>query len=214
MTTSGITGKKYRGLPIKGTCNGIKFSRQKVFSCDKIKTKWRIKMAWRPNENLIEGELDNTTPGKVVGWMKFFGLNKIVKFNLKGNFHRDIRGAKIKIKGEGINREIREDGRSYMEGFSTSQTGDVGDITAGIPTGKDEDGQLTYDYGKSPYIEWYGKKNGRCVLELDSNQIEVIGTPIPAIESDPIDRNKQHELMMGFMQNLGVGLKVQGFKKL
>ncbi len=28
-------------------------------------------MAWRPTEYLLEGELDNTTPGKVTGWMQF-----------------------------------------------------------------------------------------------------------------------------------------------
>jgi hypothetical protein len=31
-------------------------------------------MAWRPTEYLIEGELDNTTPGKVTGWMRFAGM--------------------------------------------------------------------------------------------------------------------------------------------
>jgi hypothetical protein len=30
-------------------------------------------MAWRPSEYLIDGELDNTTPGKVTGWMRFAG---------------------------------------------------------------------------------------------------------------------------------------------
>jgi hypothetical protein len=31
-------------------------------------------MAWRPYENLIEGERDNRTPGKVTGWLSFVGL--------------------------------------------------------------------------------------------------------------------------------------------
>ena len=31
-------------------------------------------MAWRPNRYLLEGELDNTQPGKVTGWMRFAGL--------------------------------------------------------------------------------------------------------------------------------------------
>ena len=29
-------------------------------------------MAWRPYANLIDGELNNSTPGKVTGWMRFF----------------------------------------------------------------------------------------------------------------------------------------------
>ena len=33
-------------------------------------------MAWRPTEYLIEGELDNTYPNKVTGWMRFAGVKE------------------------------------------------------------------------------------------------------------------------------------------
>jgi hypothetical protein len=63
-------------------------------------TRMEVKtMAWRPSEYLIDGELDNTTPGKVTGWMQFAGMQEKVTFDLNGNFHRDIRGAKIYLKG-------------------------------------------------------------------------------------------------------------------
>ena len=58
-------------------------------------------MAWRPTEYLIEGELDNTTPGKVTGWMRFAGKKDRITFDLNGNCHRDIRGAKIHFIGDG-----------------------------------------------------------------------------------------------------------------
>jgi hypothetical protein len=164
-------------------------------------------MAWRPYENLMSGELDNTELGKVVGWMKFNGLRSKVKFDLKGDFHRDIRGSKIKLTGEGVNREVGNH-KNYMSGFSTVQTGSVGDITAGLPTGKDlEKGVDTYEYTSYPYIEWYSDKNGRCVLELDHSQIEIVTRPIPVIESDPIDRNKQEENMNIFMESMVKALK-------
>src|SRR5207244_2413334 len=57
-------------------------------------------MAWRPTQYLLEGELDNTVPGKVTGWMRFVGLKRQVTFDLKGDFHRDIRGAKIRFRRE------------------------------------------------------------------------------------------------------------------
>ena len=57
-------------------------------------------MAWRPTQYLIEGELDNTALGNVTGWMTFAGLNEKVTFDLEGNFHRDIRGAKIHFTGD------------------------------------------------------------------------------------------------------------------
>ncbi len=149
-------------------------------------------MAWRPTEHLIEGELDNTTPGKVTGWMRFAGLKQKVTFDLNGNFHRDIRGAKIRLRGEGC--EDDQEAAIYMEGFATRQTGEVGDMTAGRPP---------YDYGvRYPYIEVYSDQNGRIVVELDANQVEVIGRPIPACESDPISREQQARNMTSFLAGL------------
>jgi len=151
-------------------------------------------MAWRPNEYLIEAVLDNSTNGKVTGWMLFVGMKKKAIFDLEGNFHRDIRGAKVRLRGDGesANTEIAQ---KYMEGFSTSQKGKVGDMTAGLPP---------YDYTEQgyAYFEWYGQENGRVVIELDSEQVEFLTQPIPAIESDPIDRKQQAENMAGFLCNV------------
>ena len=66
-----------------------------------------MNMAWRPTRFLIEGELDNTTLGKVVGWMRFAGLPEKVAFELRGDFHRDIRGTRITFKGD--NDQIDEE---------------------------------------------------------------------------------------------------------
>jgi hypothetical protein len=148
-------------------------------------------MAWRPSEYLLEGELDNTTPGKVTGWMRFAGLNNKVTFDLKGNFHRDIRGAKIRLTGPGSQNDVEAEG--YMAGFCCQQVGNVGDITAG---------REPRDYLAYPYIEWYSKENGRVVVELDPEQVEVIGRPIPALESDPISREQQAQNMANFLAEL------------
>ena len=97
-------------------------------------------MAWRPNENLIDGELDNRTPGTVTGWMRFVRRGKRplrVSFDLAGDFHEDIRGKVIRLSNPDVsdrNAELDRRG-TYMEGFSSVQDGSVGDITAGIPLG-------------------------------------------------------------------------------
>src|SRR5260370_23179248 len=60
-------------------------------------------MAWRPNENLIDGELSNRVPGKVTGWMRFFRRRRQplrVTFDLAGDFHEDIRGSDIVLKSD------------------------------------------------------------------------------------------------------------------
>jgi hypothetical protein len=156
-------------------------------------------MAWRPTQYLIEGELDNTHLGKVTGWMEFVGVREKVIFDLEGNFHRDIRGAKIHLKGDAY--EDRQDivDEGYMKGFALHQAGKVGDITAGMKP---------VDYVDYPYIEWYSDDNGRIVLELETTQVDVVGSPIPACESDPVSRKEQAENMANFLCGLASGLGI------
>ena len=154
-------------------------------------------MAWRPTVQLIEGVLDNTAPNKVTGWMKFAGMKEKVVFDLEGDFHRDIRGAKVRLRGDGesTNAEVAE---KYMEGFAHHQTGSVGDMTAG---------REPVDYVSYPYWEWYAQ-NGRVVVELKPDQVEILTPPIPACESDPIDRKKQSENMAGFLCGLATEMGI------
>lgn len=135
-------------------------------------------MAWRPNEQLIEGELDNTVRGKVTGWMRFVGVRGKVKFDLKGDFLSDIAGCRIRL----TNPDSGGDSK-YMEGFLKVQKGEVGDITAGLPP------RPYVDY---PYVEWYTEENGRVVLELDPGQIKVIEGPAWTPEkSEDFDTEKK-----------------------
>ncbi len=141
---------------------------------------------------MIEGQLDNTRPGKVTGWMLFAGMDKKVIFDLSGDFHRDIRGAKIYLSGDA--RENEPGDKEYMKGFSTEQTGKAGDITAGL---------WPYDYVKGYcYIEWYSRDNGRVVLELEPDQVQIIGKPLNAQECEPVSRQQQAENMSEFMSDL------------
>jgi hypothetical protein len=94
-------------------------------------------MAWRPYENLIDGELDNRTPGKVTGWIRFFRNEQPplrVTFDLEGDFHEDIRGTVIRLSNPNPSDRYR-DGGTYMDGFDPMQTGTAGDITAGLTLG-------------------------------------------------------------------------------
>jgi hypothetical protein len=95
-------------------------------------------MAWRPNENLIAGELDNRTPGKVKGWIRFFRNEKAplqVTFDLEGDFHEDIRGTVIRLSNPNPSDRYLDRGTTYMDGFNPIQHGTAGDITAGLPLG-------------------------------------------------------------------------------
>ena len=131
-------------------------------------------MAWRPTRYLLEGELDNTTPGKVTGWMRFAGLKDKVTFDLEGDFHRDIRGAKIRF----TNRceATAKVAASEMKGFCQHQTGKAGDITAGLPP---------KDYVDYPYIEWYSVTNDRVVLYLEPHQVAVLDDAAELVAGEP-----------------------------
>ncbi|MDD5458631.1 MAG: DUF2958 domain-containing protein [Phycisphaerae bacterium] len=155
-------------------------------------------MAWRPNDQFIEGILDNTVSGKVSGWMQFAGLKDKVMFDLQGNFHRDIRGARVQLRGEGDSENPEESARC-MEGFSLLQKGNVGDMTAG---------REPVDYVNYGYFEWYSEDNGRCVIELEPEQVELLTQPIPACESDPVSRKEQAENMANFLCGLASDLKI------
>jgi len=76
-----------------------------------------------------------------------------------------------------------------MDGFAQTQRGSVGDMTAG---------REPVDYVSYPYWEWYAQ-NERVVVELEPDQVELLTQPIPACESDPLDRKKQAENMANFL---------------
>jgi hypothetical protein len=95
-------------------------------------------MAWRPYENLIDGELDNRTPGKVTGWIRFFRNEQSplrVTFDLEGDFHEDIRGTVIRLSNPNPSERFPDRKPTYMKGFKPMQTGTAGDITAGLSLG-------------------------------------------------------------------------------
>ena len=97
-------------------------------------------MAWRPYANLIDGELNNSTPGKVTGWMRFFrrGMTPLrVTFGLVGDFLEDIHGRRIRLTNpQPSDEKIALDRKgTYMEKFAPAQSGVAGDITAGLPLG-------------------------------------------------------------------------------
>lgn len=150
-------------------------------------------MAWRPDQYLIEGELDNNVRGKVTGWMNYLGLEYKVTFDLDGEFHRDIRGAKIHFYGNADANTDLQEAHVCMNRFASHQTGKVGNMTAGLPP---------QDHASYPYLEWYSDQNGRVVLELIKENLTLIGTPIPYTQTKPISQEEQSRHMAKFLTNI------------
>src|SRR5437016_10896027 len=132
-------------------------------------------MAWRPNENLLDGELSNRIPGKVTGWMRFFRRRRQplrVAFDLEGDFHEDIHGSDILLmNGKPTDRNIslERDG-TYMEGFDPVQRGTVGDMTAGFSLGPWTE-ELAERFKAQLEINW--QENGLTGTELEDRRRDV-----------------------------------------
>src|SRR5207249_5248282 len=132
-------------------------------------------MAWRPNENLLDGELSNRIPGKVTGWMRFFRRRMQplrVAFDLEGDFHEDIRGSDIVLKNDAPtdkNISLERDG-TYMEGFDPQQRGTVGDMTAGFSLGPWTE-ELAERLKAQLEINW--QDNGLTGTELEDRRRDV-----------------------------------------
>lgn len=163
-------------------------------------------MAWRPNANFQEGELDNRTPGKVAGYVRFYreGRSPLrVTLDLEGDFHADIAGYRVRLRNPEEPREAYPDAavprRSYMDGFEPRQRGVVGDMTAGWEVN-----------GAAPYVpwsyfEWYGP-NYRVVLE--SAEVTLLDGGRRLLSPDEIAAaaTRRRAAFDGYMRELARGL--------
>jgi hypothetical protein len=80
-------------------------------------------MAWRIDESVIRGEIDNRARGRVTGRIWLVGRNAPVEFEFAGNSWRDLAGRQLKF----VNPAPKP-GR--LETLAARQTGVIGDCTA------------------------------------------------------------------------------------
>src|SRR5438132_10928923 len=129
-------------------------------------------MAWRPNENLLDGELSNLIPGKVTGDSFGGESGPYRSLSMAGDFHEDIRGSDIVLKNDAPtdkNISLERDG-TYMEGFDPMQRGTVGDMTAGFPLGPWTE-ELARRLKTQLEINW--QENGLTGTELEDRRRDV-----------------------------------------
>ena len=156
-------------------------------------------MAFRPNNNLIEGVLDNTTPGQVVGWIDFYRQAKEplhCTLELDGDFHDDIRGRILHFWNDnpsdaGYDGSLGRIEPEYMDSMYINQIGKTGDIT--------------FESKKSVYIEWYSDRNGRVALAVPSDKTEILGAEIDISTLPP--RKSHPEAFAGFTRKLAVAFR-------
>ena len=167
-------------------------------------------MAWRIDEFLVRGEIDNRARGRVTGRLWFAGRVEAVELDLAGNAWRDVAGRRLILTNPQPKPGI-------PEGLRGKQTGVVGDITASrkvrvpeIPL--DQIGEyyaarkpFPWHWGNSLYLEWFSVANGRVVIESASYELTVVGEAAWEMneEEERIQRQANGEAMVQFMERLG-----------
>src|SRR4029077_4851629 len=132
-------------------------------------------MAWRIEENVIRGEIDNRRSGRVYGKVWLADRSDPLVLELTGNCHKDLAGCRLTF----TNPAPKADDRITL---AANQRGAVGDMTAARKVRVIED----FDYlaikrgKKSPehianclYLEWFSEAHGRVVIESITYQISV-----------------------------------------
>lgn len=137
-------------------------------------------MAWRIDEAVIRGEIDNRIRGRVTGRIWFAGRAEPVELELQGNCWRDLAGRRLEF----TNPDPKP---GDLGKLAARQKGSVGDISASrkvkvpdIPM--DQIGEyyaakkpFPWHWGNALYLEWFSESNGRVVIETASFELKVIG---------------------------------------
>lgn len=135
-------------------------------------------MAWRIDESVVRGELDNRTRDRVTGRIWLAGRPDPLELELTGNAWRDLAGRRLEF----INpKPVAAD----FHGLTTLQKGVIGDFTASrkvkVPDVPKEDRLELYKlkqpfpwhWSNSVYFEWYSAANGRVVIESVNYELTI-----------------------------------------
>jgi len=139
-------------------------------------------MAWRIAEQVLRGEIDSRTPGRVIGKIWLAGRDESVELELEGNPWRDLAGHLLKFTNPNAKPAEGTQLAAYQQGM-------VGDMTASrkvkIPDCSMDELMEFYSakqpfpwhWGNSLYLEWYSETNGRVVIEAADYQLELDAEP-------------------------------------
>jgi len=137
-------------------------------------------MAWRLNQAVVRGAVDNRVPGVVTGKLWLVGVDDPIELHLEGDGWRDMAGCLLCF--ENPDPQKAEDEHTDL---NLHQGGLVGDMTASrkmrvleIPV---KEAYRMRKHGEKPpehmgnclYLEWYSDFNGRVVIESTDYQITI-----------------------------------------
>jgi hypothetical protein len=136
-------------------------------------------MAWRIEEAVTRGEIDNTVEGHTTGRIWLAGREEPLVLNLVGDCWRDLAGTRLRFQNP--SPAAVQDSAA----LDLNQTGIVGDMTASrknkVPTVSEDEfhklydsrSEIPFEWRNTLYLEWFSEINGRVVIEATSYAMEI-----------------------------------------
>jgi hypothetical protein len=128
-------------------------------------------MAWRIEDAVAHGEIDNTVEGHTTGRIWLAGREEPLILSLDGDCWRDLAGTRLQFENASP-KEVPD-----SEALDIDQAGIIGDMTASrkskVPTVSEEQfhelyqnqQEIPYEWRNTLYLEWFSEINGRVVIE-------------------------------------------------
>lgn len=136
-------------------------------------------MAWRLEDAVIRGEIDNTVEGRTTGHIWLLGREQPLVLDLEGDCWRDLAGTRLKF--ENPHPKLSSD----AEEVDLDQKGIVGDMTASrkakvatVAEGDlhefyESEIEIPFEWRNILCLEWFSRINGRVVIETSAYQLEI-----------------------------------------
>jgi len=136
-------------------------------------------MAWRIDEAVVRGEIDNTVEGQTTGRIWLVARDEPLTLELVGDCWRDLAGTRLTFQNRS---PVAGEDAAEVE---THQKGIIGDMTASrkarVPlVGNGEMREIHKSGGEIPcewkhvlYLEWFSEINGRVVIETTEFKLDV-----------------------------------------
>lgn len=136
-------------------------------------------MAWRIDEAVIRGEIDNTVEGQTIGRIWLAGRDEHLTLELVGDCWRDLAGTRLTFQNPS---PVAGEDSAEIE---THQKGIIGDMTASrkarVPIVGDREmhdihqggGEIPCEWKNVLYLEWFSEINGRVVIETTDFKLDV-----------------------------------------
>lgn len=128
-------------------------------------------MAWRIDDAVAHGEIDNTVEGQTTGRIWLHGRDEPLILSLNGDCWRDLAGTRLEFENPSPKQSPDADE------LDIDQAGIIGDMTASrknkVPTVDEEEFhelyenelEIPFEWRNTLYLEWFSEINGRVVIE-------------------------------------------------